>query len=104
MPAKDIDKDSIEDFIGSGRKIVYFWSDLCGPCHVVGPQVEEIAESKSISLGKVNTEDEEEIAESFSVRSLPTIILFEEGKEIDRIVGYVSKKDIEKKLDSFLGE
>ena len=68
--------------------LVDFWATWCGPCRMVGPVVSEIAEEYE---GKVNVDEEDELAERFGVQSIPTIILFKNGEEAARQVGFAPK-------------
>ena len=69
--------------------MVDFWADWCGPCQMLGPVIESLAEKyegKAI-VGKVNTDEEGELAMRYTVMNIPTVIFFKDGKEIDRKVG-----------------
>ncbi len=73
--------------------LVDFWATWCGPCRMVGPVVAEIAEEYEgkVKVGKVNVDEEDELAEKFGVQSIPTIILFKNGEEAARQVGFAPK-------------
>jgi len=73
--------------------LVDFWATWCGPCRMVGPVVSEIAEEYEgkVKVGKVNVDEEDELAERFGVQSIPTIILFKNGEEAARQVGFAPK-------------
>ena len=76
-----------------------FWAPWCGPCRMVAPIVEEIAEEREdILLGKVNVDEEMELAVKFGIVSIPTLVLLKNGMEVDKIVGYRPKADIEDML------
>ena len=69
--------------------LVDFWADWCGPCKMLGPTIETLGErydGKAL-IGKVNVDDEPELAQRFGVMSIPTVIFFKNGAEIDRKVG-----------------
>jgi thioredoxin 1 len=77
-----------------------FWAPWCGPCRMVAPVVEEIAEeNESIAVGKVNVDEEMELAVQFGVTSIPTLVLMKDGKAVKTIVGFRPKEDILKQLD-----
>jgi len=82
--------------------LVDFWAPWCGPCSMVGPVVEEIAKSHQgkLKVCKVNVDDCPSSASSYGVMSIPTLVLFKNGKEADRIVGAVARAAIEKMVDS----
>ena len=76
-----------------------FWAVWCGPCKMIAPIVEAIAEEREdIVVGKVNVDDDMELAASFGVASIPTVVLVKEGKVAATSVGYRSKADLEKAL------
>ena len=81
--------------------LVDFWAIWCGPCSMVAPVMEQIAEEYKgkINVGKVNVDNELKTANEFSIQNLPTIIIFKNGKEVDRIVGAVPKEHIVKKIN-----
>lgn len=76
--------------------LVDFYADWCGPCKMVGPLVAQIAdEHDDVAVVKVNVDDEMELAEKFGVASIPTIILFKDGKEAKKNIGAMSKAQLE---------
>ena len=76
--------------------LVDFWAVWCGPCQMLAPTVAEIAEeySDKVKVGKVNVDDEMELAQSFGIQSIPTLILFKDGKAQKTSIGLVSKQEI----------
>lgn len=84
--------------------LVDFWASWCAPCRMISPIIEELAEEyeEKIKVGKVNTEDNAKITGDYGIISIPTLIIFKEGKPIDQIIGVVSKDVIKKKLDAVL--
>ena len=79
----------------SGVVLVDFYADWCGPCKMVAPIVEEILlERGDISVGKVNVDQSPAVAGAYNVMSIPTIIVFKDGKEKNRMVGYAPKEKI----------
>ncbi|HHT10808.1 MAG TPA: thioredoxin [Atribacter sp.] len=84
--------------------LVDFWASWCMPCRMMAPVVEEIAHDMKdkIKVGKLNTDDSGEIAARYGISAIPTLIVFNGGKEVDRIIGYVAKKAIETKINNIL--
>ena len=80
--------------------IVDFWAPWCGPCRMLGPVIEQIANERSdIKVGKVNVDEEGDLASQFSISSIPTIILFKEGKAVKQLMGVRPKAQILARLD-----
>ena len=77
---------------GKGKILVDFYADWCGPCKMLGPVMDEI--SKDYTVYKVNVDDHQDLALNYSVMSIPCVIAFNEGKEINRSIGFRPKDDI----------
>jgi thioredoxin 1 len=84
--------------------LVDFWADWCGPCKMIAPLLEEIAEEQSgkLAVGKVNVDDSREVALRYSVASIPTLILFKDGEVMARVVGAKPKGAILQELSAHL--
>ncbi len=84
--------------------LVDFWATWCGPCRMVAPIVEELAEEYDgrLKVGKVDVDTQQKIASDFGIRSIPTLLLFKDGKVADQIVGAVPKKQLVEKVESIL--
>ena len=79
-----------------GKVLVDFFATWCGPCKMLSPVIEEIAnEHPELKVGKVNVDDEIALAMQFKVASIPTVFLFENGEVIDKFVGYRDKEAVE---------
>ncbi|MEE0879155.1 MAG: thioredoxin [Treponemataceae bacterium] len=92
-----ITKDNFEqEVLKSDKKVlVDFWASWCGPCRMLSPIIDEIAkETDKVKIGKVNVDEESELATQFAVMSIPTLILFENGKPVKQMVGAQPKSAI----------
>ena len=92
---KKIDNDNFENEIlnFSGTALVDFYADWCGPCKMIAPIIEEIAnENEGIVVGKINVDKTPELAIKYGVMSIPTVIIFKSGKETERIIGLREKE------------
>ncbi len=80
--------------------LIDFWADWCGPCRMLGPVIAQIAEEYAgkVKVGKVNVDEEPELANAFRVSSIPLVVLMKDGKIAGSSVGYRPKADIEKLL------
>ena len=84
--------------------LVDFWAPWCGPCRMMTPIIEEISKEYEgkVKVGKLNTDENPESAGQFGVISIPTLIIFKDGKAVDQVIGAVAKDAIVKKLDQVL--
>ena len=82
--------------------LIDFYADWCGPCQMLAPVVHEIAKENAgvIKVGKINVDEQMELARKFRVFSIPTLVLFKEGKAVSSLVGFHGKEEIEEMLKS----
>lgn len=102
MSVLTITKENFDDqVLQSGKPVlVDFWAPWCGPCRMVSPIVDEIAgERPDIAVGKVNVDEQPELAAQFGVMSIPTLLVFKEGKLAQKAVGARPKEDLLALLD-----
>lgn len=94
----NLTNENFEKEVISSEKpiLVDFWASWCGPCQMIAPIVEEISNelSERIEVGKLNVDEQPEIAIKYDVMSIPTLILFKDGKVVNTIIGYHSKEEI----------
>lgn len=85
-----------EEVLNSDKPVLLdFWATWCGPCRIMGPVVDEIAEErKDVKVGKVNVDDESELASAFGIMSIPTLVVMKGGKVVNSSVGVRPKGDI----------
>jgi thioredoxin 1 len=81
--------------------LVDFWAEWCGPCKMIAPILDELADEYSgrVSIGKVNIDDHQNLASQFGVRAIPTLLLFQNGEVAEQIVGLRSKRDLKASMD-----
>ncbi len=101
---KVLNNKNFKPQVRSGITLVDFWAPWCGPCKVMAPILNDVAESavEGVSVGKVNVDHHQPLANKYKIRNIPTLVMFKNGKEINRYVGVKNKnfllKEIEKNL------
>ena len=96
-----------QEAIASGQVVVIdFWATWCGPCIKLGPVVEELAEKygDKALIGKLNIDENDEVASNFRVRNIPTVLFFKDGELKERSVGLVNLQTLEEKLIATMGQ
>ena len=85
--------------------LVDFWAPWCGPCRMVAPVVEQLAEEYDgrVKFLKLNTDDNVNTAAKYGIRSIPTLLMFKGGEPVDQIIGFRPKGDLKKTVDKALG-
>ena len=101
MEILNLNKDNFEELVlkAEGPVMVDFWASWCGPCMMLSPIVDEIAEEKSgLTVGKVNVDDDQFLAIRYGIDSIPALLLFKDGKLAGRSIGLRSKEEILEKF------
>ena len=94
--------ENFEATLAEGVSLVDFWAPWCGPCRMIAPVIEELAEDfdGKAKVCKVNTDEEQDVAVKYGVRSIPTILFFKDGELVDQMVGAASKQVLADKINS----
>jgi thioredoxin 1 len=89
----------------NGLVMVDFWAVWCGPCRMIAPTVEELSKEYAgrVKVGKLNTDENPDIASKYKIMGIPTIMFFKDGQKVDQIVGAVPKPQLKAKIDALLG-
>ena len=100
----ELTNENFEATTSKGVALVDFWAPWCGPCRMIAPVIEELAEEfeGKAAICKVNTDEQQELGTKFGVRSIPTILIMKDGEVVETMVGAASKQAFTDKINSFL--
>jgi thioredoxin len=103
---KSINDDDFQSYVVEAETpvVVDFWAPWCGPCRMVSPIVEELSieYGDKVRFAKMNTDDNEATATQYGIWSIPTLIIFKEGKEVNRLVGFAPKEQLKRQIERSL--
>lgn len=98
----ELTEENFDATVNEGLSLVDFWAPWCGPCRMLAPVIEELAEDfdGKANICKVNTDEQQDLATKYGIRSIPTIIFMKNGEVVDQAVGASSKQALAEKLES----
>ena len=102
---KVVTNSNVTEILSADQPVmVDFWATWCGPCRMLTPTVDEIAQEYEgrVTVAKCNVDDSDEVAMQYRVRNIPPLIFFKGGQQVDKLVGLVSKKEITDILDKLI--
>ena len=95
-----------DDIVLKSKKpvLVDFWAEWCGPCRMVGPALEQLSDTMNgkVKIAKLNVDENQEIAMKYGIKSIPSLLLFKEGREIGRTIGAASQEAYQRFVEQFL--
>ena len=104
-PVEITDENFQQEVLDSETPVlVDFWADWCQPCKMIAPVVEQIAEEYDgkVKIGKLDVDSNQQTSQAMGIRGIPALIIFNDGKPVDQIIGVVPKSIIQKKIDEVL--
>jgi len=100
---KQLNDMDFHNEIAKGNFVVDFWAEWCGPCRMMAQTFEELSkEMKNVNFAKINVDENPEVTSEFEVMSIPTLIIFKNGQEKDRIIGLMPKGVLKAKINEIL--
>ncbi len=102
--ALEVTGGNIEEILNNNVTVLDFWASWCGPCRMLGPIIDNLAtDNIDVNVGKVNVDEENDIARKYGIKGIPTIIFFKNGEVVDTIVGVKSQAELQAKIDGLKG-
>jgi len=97
----ELTNDNFEGTVNSGVSLVDFWAPWCGPCRMIAPIIDELVEDFDgrANICKVNTDEQQDLAVKYGIRSIPTILIMKDGDIVDQVVGASSKQALSDKIN-----
>jgi thioredoxin 1 len=98
----ELTAENFDETVNNGISLVDFWAPWCGPCRMIAPVIDELANDfdGKANICKVNTDEQQDLAVKYGVRSVPTILFMKDGEVVDQVIGAQSKQALTDKLNS----
>jgi len=106
MAVVELTKDNFEQVVTSnGTVIIDYWAPWCGPCRMIAPVIDELAKDYAgkITCCKVNTDESPNVASTYGIRSIPTVLIFKGGEKKESVIGAVPKSTLTTLIDKYVG-
>jgi thioredoxin 1 len=96
--------ENFDSTVANGVSLVDFWAPWCGPCRMIAPVIDELATDfdGKANICKVNTDEQQDIAVQYGIRSIPTLLFFKDGQMVDQMIGAAGKDALAEKINSLL--
>ena len=100
----ELTEENYDETIKDGVVLVDFWAPWCGPCRMIAPVIDKLAQDYAgkAKICKVNTDEHQDLPSKFGIRSIPTIYFYKDGQKIDEMIGASSEQDLKNKLDDLI--
>lgn len=100
----ELTNENFDTTVNNGVSLVDFWAPWCGPCRMIAPVIDELAEDfdGKANICKINTDEQQDLAMKFGVRSIPTILIMKDGEVVETMVGAASKQAFADKINALL--
>lgn len=100
----ELTEENYDETIKDGVVLVDFWAPWCGPCRMIAPVIDKLAQDYAgkAKICKVNTDEHQDLASKFGIRSIPTIYFYKDGQKVDEMIGASSEQDLKNKLDDLI--
>ena len=94
MAVIQLTQENFAEKTSQGLLLLDFWTTWCGPCQMIGPMLDQVAEEENITVGKINVDEQRELAMQYEIEAIPTLVVMKDGREVDRSVGMLDKTEI----------
>lgn len=94
MAVIQLTQENFAEKTSQGLMLLDFWATWCGPCQMIGPMLDQVAAEENIQIGKINVDEQRELAMQYEIEAIPTLVVMKDGREVDRSVGMLDKTEI----------